>query len=255
MIVPDDSSVGTIRSGGRQRAAARFDCLFSGDQIRVEKQSGYLEYVDLQDPTRTRRIDRGSGSVAIMGRVKPVIQRNVEEVAEGLSALWRRPRPAIMAYGLLEVRGGAPAAASELPAGIQYVPIGTSELTFLWRGAPAAIQVLRADGRIQLGVPASPATFTEVKIPSADGARVVVGSSLTWNLRSAARSSIPEPAWMARDLTRSDEERVLRAIWILQSGPPSWRLFALSELSQLAQTDYLADRALLAVLSGEGLPH
>jgi hypothetical protein len=167
-----------------------------------------------------------------------------------LDLLFNRPRMAIATATEVRGLGDALSAVPLLPAGPQRLPEAPRRLVILWSGASSAVQVQQA-GQSQDWA-ASPFTSTLIDAPAEGDFDIVLpGQALGWSVTRVPADQVPR----APDLVGTDvlgpDERLANALWLLAEGEAEWRLFALSEVADLAEADYGAARLLAAIRSGE----
>jgi hypothetical protein len=134
----------------------------------------------------------------------------------------------------------------------QYFPRGATASVVLWAG-PASPLIVTPDrgGPIRL----SPAGAGWGIVPlSSSSARLEVALSdapLGWTLTVADLP--PSPPWFTSPVAQlSEAERLVRALWILRDGPTSWRLYAATELHDLASArNFVATQFWQGLRSGE----
>jgi hypothetical protein len=136
-----------------------------------------------------------------------------------------------------------------LPEGVQYLPDSQSSATFLWEKGRATLRV--ASGGMD-EVDSTPLSFATMQFPNGPNDISAVGETSALHWRIQRRNAIPSPPWQSTiGDSRSPEQRLVRAVWLLRDGPQEWRLFALSELSDLSQSgSYAADQLWAAAVGG-----
>jgi hypothetical protein len=134
------------------------------------------------------------------------------------------------------------------------VPRGQASLTVIWKGEPATIELETNAGLVVASrwkVAESNVVLDRLNLNGAY--RLKIADNSSYELSAVDPVQIPEPDWRKGHASTSDDERAVRAVWILSAGPPDWRLFALDELRVLHASSFLAERAWEAELSGESL--
>lgn len=137
------------------------------------------------------------------------------------------------------------------PGGRQYVLSSTRQIALIWRDGSAELIVEAPSGERRtvdslrnawivvdtLGEP-------RLSVSTADRA-------LSWTIETA--TAAPAPPWFEKSPgPLSEAQRLVRATWLIQQGDPSWRLFALSELRELAEAgNFVAGQLWQGVRSGE----
>jgi hypothetical protein len=148
----------------------------------------------------------------------------------------KTPRQSIPVYAT--VRGGEAGdvtlAPSPLaPVGRQYVARDTDHLALLWRGGAARIHV-KPDGAPEAVVDSGRNAWAVVSLAGkANRTRISTErQTIEWTIERS--DAVPVPEWFEGKPPASEAQRLVRAIWLLRQDDTSWRLFALTELSDLA---------------------
>jgi hypothetical protein len=140
------------------------------------------------------------------------------------------------------------------PTGRQRVLRGTTQVMVLWRGGASNLTV-RPELRGSMSVENRRYAWAAVPL-AADADRYVVtteNGALSWSIEKV--DSAPSPPWFADPNPQTEAERLVRAVWLLTDGPPEWRLFALTELSDLASAgNVVAAQFWQGARSGEIIP-
>ena len=145
----------------------------------------------------------------------------------------------------------APLVADSLaPSGPQLLPRGATMVAVSYRGVAGSLNV-KTGSSDTAPVSTYGNSWAEVSVPpkAAGGFSIASpGGELKWNITFSDQP--PGGICRARDDAPTVGARIARAICILNQGPPEWRLFALTELDDLSQSDFLAERFWNAAQAG-----
>ncbi len=244
---PGDAVV--TRASGETTSARSLMHLYDGDRVIVAGAATRLTLFVAGAETAIP-VTRQNSPYLVRGQGGGASSGFVGQMLTSLDLLFNRPRMAIATA--TEVRGldGTLGSNPFLPRVPQRLPEGARRLAILWTGSSSPVQVRQAGQAWDWA--ASPLTSTLIEAPAAGAFEVVLpGQALGWSVTRVAPDEFPR----APGLTGMDEltpdERLANAIWLLKDGSTEWRLFALSEVVDLAQSDYGAARLLAAIRSGE----
>jgi hypothetical protein len=140
-------------------------------------------------------------------------------------------------------------AGAALPLGEQWLPGSVSQIAVVWVGGDAGVSIDRQKP-IHTLVP-----FAVLDRPSGPAFHLTVtgdyGGEAKWAVRSTGRLP-PLPAELAGPGPLTDDDRLERALWLLDQGPAlgHWRLFALSEIASLKDSSFAADMAWRQIVAG-----
>lgn len=137
------------------------------------------------------------------------------------------------------------AAHPALAAHTQLLPEGLSTLGLQWRGGASKLRLngpaggdeirLRPD-MVSAIVPLDNEVSSVTLQPAASG------TALTYEIRRVPAAAIPAPGDDRLGTLEGDERRLALALWLIEEGPPEWRLYALSELGAMATRAPLPQR-------------
>jgi hypothetical protein len=246
VAVTPPGSVTIVHAVGGEEEAIEGRPLYPGDRFIFRSKSVLSTW--LYD----RPVDfKPGGSLSVplrpVGRYRPKDESFLDR--------WRnfalRPRRGIPAFPFVQDPNQgppAPVASEVLPTGRQHILATTREIALVWRSGPSGVRVAVAG---QPALALNPTRSAWRMVPAPDASRFEVAASvLVWNVEVSPRA--PRPDWQAEEADLSQEQRVVRALWILSDGPVDWRLFALSELAELANGgNFAAAQFWQAARSGE----
>lgn len=130
-----------------------------------------------------------------------------------------------------------------LPIVEQVLPARQQSLVVVWQGPTPFVELRNAGNRIaasQVQPATNFAVLTGLNITGRS--RLLIGDSIIYVIRAVDSPQVPEPQWMEGRTSRTEDERVARALWLLTDGPAQWRLFALGELEGLRTSSFAAER-------------
>ncbi len=244
---PTDATV--TRAVGGTTPARSLVRLYDGDRITVSGARTRLT-VFLAGVETPAVVTRANSPFVVRGRRTGASQGFVTEMFASLDLMFNRPRMAIATA--TEARGPEDArrATAALPSGRQRLPDGARRLLVLWSGPASVVQVAQGEDAREWAASLYASTFIEAPA-TGDFEVVLPGDALGWSVSRVPASDAPRApgAPVGRELT--PDERLANAIWLIAEGDPEWRLFALSEVADLAQVDYGAARLLAAIRADE----
>jgi|GEM_PF-2493320 hypothetical protein len=245
--LPDQAVV--LRAAGGTTPARSLVRLYDGDRIQVRgAQTRLTVYVAGNE--RPIVVTRANSPYLVRGRSGRPLSGPVTQMLASLDLMFNRPRMAIATS--TEARGldNATAASAFLPAGPQRLPAGTRPLLILWSGSASAVQIVQDQQSREWA--ASAFTSTLIDAPAAGNFDIVLpGDALGWTIARVPEEAVPRASSLPANGPLTFEERLANAMWLLTEAAPEWRLFGLSEVADLARTDYGAARLLAAIRSGE----
>jgi len=246
---PADAVV--IRAGGDRTPARSLVRLYDGDRVVVSGANTRLTLfvAGTDTPVPVTRANspfivrgRSGGSSGFVGRS-----------LASLDLLFNRPRMAIATS--TEARGPGEVLGPDafLPAGPQRLPAGARPLVVLWAGGASPVQVVQfAQTRTW---EASLFTSALIEAPAEGDFEIVLpGDALGWAVARVPDDQIPRVPDAPATQALTPDERLATAVWLIAGGGAEWRLFALSEVADLARSDYGAARLLAAIRAGEIAP-
>jgi hypothetical protein len=243
---PEDAIV--LRKSGERVLARRYLLLFPGDRVQVAEGVEVCSNI----AGSRRCFNRGTNGASIEAQQIGAHSSADDEYIFGLRFLFDTQRKPIVFF--MNARGKSeictPSPNNLLPAGDQKVPPTEQAVFVLWASCPS--QLFLEDAVSKSVMDASNYTFAKVPIPGAEPVRIHAKSeNVFWNVTRS--NEVPTPPWLkAGPGPTSDAERLVRAIWILKEGPPTWHLFALSELADLSESNnFAASQLLIAAKSNE----
>jgi hypothetical protein len=141
-----------------------------------------------------------------------------------------------------------------LPVGLQRLPEGAERATLIWLGGSAAVEIGTMTGSRFVNSEG----FAFADLPLADVGRqariTLPGPDLAWDVLIGGEPPLP-PWWTAAaGAPASEAQRAVRAAWLLREGPSEWKLFAISELRELARSDHFPSAALWAAIVSSRRP-
>jgi hypothetical protein len=226
--------------------------LYRGDRVDV-RRPGVRVYLSMPGGD-TRSVDVSNSPFVVSGTGQsPMLGQSVEYLAQGLGN-WLSGGGVAVPHSTY-TRGATtsvpPAEDDVEPSGVQYLPENYTSAAFIWRGQGGVLQIQQEGGSPYTHE--SHVTSILVSIPSSGDVNAQLqGANFSWQLRRAPESSVPSPPWYPAGFKpTSNQERVVRAMWLLQSGPKEWRAFALSELAVLSTTEEDANEAWSAIRTGD----
>lgn len=196
------------------------------------------------------RITSRESPYIVPGEAKSLLTIADERVLAGLRLLWGHPRKSVPVYALTRGDNGAfaPAPSKLQPGGRQVVPRNLDAVALVWVGGPATLQV--SAGTLA-EVDSGRLSWAWVAVPADEpSAEIRLGGQATWRI-DRTTDVPPAPPWLAGPKALGPTERIIRAAWLLQEGPPEWRTFAITELARLSTQDPVAMELWTAIRSGE----
>lgn len=247
---PSDATV--TRADGSRAPARSLVRLYDGDRVIVTGETTRLTLfmAGLETPTV---VTRANSPLTVRGRQTGTTGAFVSNVLASLDLMFNRPRMAIATATEARGIGDNLTPSPFLPSGPQILPEGRRPLLVQWSGLSSPVQINQQD--VTREWPASQYTSTSGEAPDSGDFRIVLpGSSLSWSVTRVASNAFPRApnAPTGRELT--PDERLANAIWIMAEGAAEWQLFALSEITDLAGSDYTAARVLAAIRAEEVEP-
>jgi hypothetical protein len=235
------------------------------DQTREMASHGVLlrpgDWLDFHREAEVRADVLGRRTTITPGDPKRTIpSRDIGEYGEQDLSFFERfnqflskPRMAIPVFPWVRGEpqtGLAPSASAFAPPGRIFVPRGGGQIALVWRAGPAILQIgpAASGSRIESGEHA----WALIPLPAdPDGLRIgVEGQSLAWTVIVVDRTE--GPAWLDPSIEPSEAQRLVRAAWLIEEGPPEWRAFAATELADLAaRGSFPAAQLWTAIRSGE----
>lgn len=238
----------------RPEAASVYDYLLPGDRVQVRTSNGSAVIYDVATH-RSHAITEADGAVSVGGRAPGALSAAANDLFRGFETLFRSPRQPIPVDTEARGIGRNPTFATDilLPEGKQFLPAGATAVAPIWRGGSALVSISNMSGEPVAAASSEPFASVVLPVPPLSGSYLLaVGESgPRWKIVTISASEIPTAEQLKSLPMQSDAERVVRAAWILRDGPASWRLFALTELANLADRNYAADRLWHAVRAGE----
>ncbi len=144
-----------------------------------------------------------------------------------------------------------------LPVGPQSIPADQTSVAVAWEGYTPFVELRNAAGLVSSSRIRPHENLVVLERGDTKGGEsLLVGEQLSYPLQFVDRSAVKEPPWM-NHVSATDDERVARATWLLLEGPTEWRLFALTELNELKDSSFAAERILEWARAGrdpEGMP-
>ena len=245
--LPDQAVV--LRAAGGTTPARSLVRLYDGDRIQVRgAQTRLTVYVAGND--RPIVITRANSPYLVRGRSGGPVSGRVTRVLASLDLMFNRPRMAIATATEARGPGDGLTASAFLPAGPQRLPAGARPLLILWSGSASPVQI--AQGPQSREWDASAFTSAVIDAPEEGDFDIVLpGDALGWSVARVPEEAIPRASSLPTNGPLTSEERLANAMWLLTAVAPEWRLFGLSEVADLARTDYGAARLLAAIRAGE----
>jgi hypothetical protein len=245
--LPDQAVV--LRAAGGTTPARSLVRLYDGDRIQVRgAQTRLTVYVAGND--RPIVITRANSPYLVRGRSGGPMSGRVTRVLASLDLMFNRPRMAIATATEARGLGDGLTASAFLPAGPQRLPGGARALLILWSGPASAVQIVQ--GQQSREWDASAFTSAVIDAPEEGDFDIVLpGDALGWSVARVPEEAAPRGPGVPPTGPLTPEERLANTIWLLAEGEPEWRLFALSDVTDLARTDYGAARLLAAIRAGE----
>jgi len=247
VVRPSDALV--TRSDGGPVPARSLVRLYEGDRITVTG-SGTQLTLFLAGAEAPTIVSRANSPYVVRGRRAAPVQGFVSDMLASLDLLFNRPRMAIATVTEARGLGNGRQATAFLPVGAQRLPPGTRRLLVLWSGPSSVVQVVQGAGNREWTASLYASTFVEAP-PEGDFQVVLPGDPLGWTVTRVPADETPRAQGTSQLGELTADERLANAIWLLADGGTEWRLFAISEVADLAQTEYSAARLLAAIRSGE----
>lgn len=249
-----NSTAVVTRSSGVRVPVAPFLVLCDGDRLDLTGKAAVTAVVDRDVHTYTASTDDRVLHGGLQTTFGPSAPRTL---LARLDEMWRAilvtSRKAIPVY--VNTRGAGPVEPPRpdplLPVGEQDLPPGSRRLALVWRKGNGTVDVSPASQppfSIQSGYRA----FAVFDVPpdGKDFGVALRGQPIAWSVKYVAGP--PAPPGVEAASIRSPGDRLIRALWILGSGPVQWHAFALSEIADLAGSgSFAADQIWTAVRSGE----
>lgn len=234
-----EGDVVVLSTRGVPRAALRKACLHRGEMVVVRGR--YPAAVTIRSRGRVHDLTSQSDPFVVPGPEERSFSERAATWLRSLRIFNASSDPAPVETfgrkGLLTVQAH-PMLRSEL----QFLPADARSVTALWLGEAAPV-VLGGAGAVVTRVSSGASNWAVLEpLPPSGPLELQVGTSPKWRVAFRPRSAVPEPEWMSGRASVTDEERLVRATWILVAGPAEWRLFAVGELRQLSATGYAAER-------------
>lgn len=244
---PTDATV--ARAAGGSIPARSLVRLYDGDRVVVTGVNTRLTLFIAGAETPVV-VTRANSPFTVRGRSGGSSSAFATRMLASMDLLFNRPRMAIATATEARGPGDVATASPFLPAGPQRLPLGARPLIILWSGPTSAVQVSES-GQTRDWVASDYASML-IDAPAAGDFEIrVPGGELGWTVTRVPAAESPRAPGAPTDTVLSDEERLANAIGLLSEGAPEWRLFALSEVADLARTDYGAARLLAAIRAGE----
>lgn len=244
-----------MRAGGKRETARAGIFLYAGDTVVVPPAVKVDLQVGGDRMTIPRTRTRGTARYVVPARPGGFFSRLEDAYLSGWRWIFAADLPGPAVY--TRVRNGDRPSASlradpVLPAGPQRLPGGSRQAVAIWRGG-AAIVELHAEGAVR-PVNSEGFAFAEIPLAGAPGqVRISLrGQDLGWDVTVGGNA--PPTPWAAPGAGQglSDAQRTARASWLLREGPIEWRLFAVTEIRELAAAgDFPASALWAALISRE----
>lgn len=244
---PSDATV--TRAVGGVVPARSLVRLYDGDRVTVTGAGTQLTLFLAGVDTPTV-ITRANSPFVVKGRRSGAGQGFVGGMLASLDLMFNRPRMAIATATEARGPGDARAATSFLPGGEQRLPEGMRRLLVMWSGPSSPVHVVQGEATREWVASVYASTFVDAPAQG-DFGIVLPGDALGWTVSRVADDDVPRAPGAPTDRPLTEEERLANAIWLLAEGGPEWRLFAISEVVELAPGDYGAARLLAAIRSSE----
>jgi hypothetical protein len=243
-----------VQHGGSSQPARPYLHLYRGDEVEVHR-NGVTVFLSLPGGDTKAVTSRNSPFTISTESSGPMLAKSMDYLSQGLGN-WLSGGGVAVPHSTY-TRGGAapqvpPSEDDVEPAGVQYLPDNYSSAAFVWRGQGGVLQI-QQDGAGAPYAHDTRVTSILVSIPATgDVTAQLQGATFSWQLRRASADQVPAPPWYPAGFKpTSNQERVLRAMWLVQSGPKEWRTFALSELAVLSATEEDANEAWSAIRTGD----
>jgi len=244
---PADATV--ARAVGGTTPARSLVRLYDGDRIIVTGRSTRLTLflAGVDAPTV---VTRANSPFVVRGRREGSAHGFVNDMLASIDLMFNRPRMAIATA--TEARGPSDTrvADSFLPAGPQRLPEGARRLLVSWSGPSSKVVVTQGAEAREWEASLYASAFIEAPAEG-DFDIVLPGDDLGWSVSRSTLSDAPRAPGAPMEGSMTMDERLANAIWLIAEGAPEWRLFALSEVADIAQIDYSAARLLAAIRAGE----
>lgn len=244
---PTDATV--TRAAGGSSPARSLVRLYDGDRVIVTGAATRLTLFIAGTETPVV-VTRANSPFTVRGRAGRSSSAFANRMLASLDLLFNRPRMAIATATEARGPGDVVTASPFLPTGPQRLPLGARPLVILWSGPTSAVQVAEA-GQTRDWIASDYASMLIDAPAEGDFEIMLPGGELGWTVTRVPQAEAPRAPGAPTDPVLPDEDRLANAIGLLSEGAPEWRLFALSEVADLARTDYGAARLLAAIRAGE----
>jgi hypothetical protein len=238
-----------LRAAGGTTPARSLVRLYDGDRIQVRgAQTRLTVYVAGNE--RPIVVTRANSPYLVRGRSGGPVSGPVTQMLASLDLMFNRPRMAIATATEARGLGEDLTASAFLPAGSQRLPEGARPLLIQWSGPASAVKIVQ--GQESREWDASAFTSALIDAPAEGDFEIVLpADALGWTVARVAEEAAPRASSVPPNGLLTPDERLANAIWLLAEAAPEWRLFGLSEVADLARTDYGAARLLAAIRAGE----
>ncbi|MFZ4380539.1 MAG: hypothetical protein ACOYO0_01055 [Sandarakinorhabdus sp.] len=248
--VSGPGTVTIIRADGEQKPAEYPRLLFPGDRFSFRGKATVVANIY----GREQRFDQDSPAtiVARDGGARSAADESWYDQFEILLSSHRRAIPSSNVTRDPAAPTPPPLMPNPLASpGRQCLPPATTEPVILWRGGSVTADVV--SGKSVIPMPSgSGQSWLKVRREGLGTAFTVkLPDGLVWQFETCG--PMPSPPWHPPGRPpASESERLVRATWLLKSGPAEWRSAALSELVTLAESgDFGAAELWKAARSGE----
>lgn len=253
MVSPAGSAT-VVRRNGERVAAAHGILLWPGDRLDFRRDGEVTAEVYGRDTV----YEAGSRRLTIPERNVGWFGAFEEKVVAPFRRFLSAPRRAISVYAWARDPQGRPTVAATpspfAPGGRVRLPRGTWRVALIWATGPAMLDVT-AKGAAPSRIDSGRSAWALVPLPPG-GREVVVtaGPGLRWSVEFTEDPPRPPPGEAAGPAL-SEAQRLARAIWLLDEGALEWRVFAVTELADLAEKgNFVADQMWTGARSGELAP-
>lgn len=247
---PTDATV--VRAVGGTTPARSLVRLYNGDRVTVNGDRTRLTLF-LAGGDAPTVVTRANSPFVVRGRRTGTTQGFVTEMFASLDLMFNRPRMAIATA--TEARGpeDGRTATGFLPAGPQRLPAGALRLLVLWSGPSSPVRVVQGEDSQEWA--ASVYTSALIDAPAEGDFDIVLSDdALRWRVFRIPLVDAPRAPGAPAEGELTPDERLANAMWLIAEGGQEWRLYALSEIADLAQSDYSAARLLAAIRADEITP-